>query len=188
VGAQTVEISNNVLRGPGRASRGAAGIVLRATNPAVDFERAIASGNRIVNFGARGLAIMGNGAARLLAVEITGNTFDDNSAVPTMTEGISLDDGTGAARQISVIGNKYLGGVKTEITNYPANVPVLVGGVRGAGGRYEIMGSPEGTVSESAGAVAVRRDAGPGPKYFIKRSGADLKTGWIASPTDPGDP
>ncbi len=184
-GAQTVVISDNVLRGAGRAARGAAGIVLRATNPAVDFERAVVKGNRISNFGARGIAIMGNGTARLTSLEITGNTFEDSSAVPSMTEGISLDDGTGAARQISVIGNKYLGGVTTEITNYPMNVPVLVGGVRGAGGRYEIAGSPEGTIAEIAGAVVVRRDRGPGPKYYIKRSGTASKTGWISAPPAP---
>lgn len=184
-GAQTVEISDNVLRGAGRAARGAAGIVLRATNPAVDFESAVVKGNRISNFGARGITIMGNGAARLLSVEITGNTFEDSSAVPAMTEGISLDDGTGAVRKISVIGNKYLGGVTTEITNYPMNVPVLVGGVRGAGGRYEIAGSPEGTIAEIAGAVVVRRDRGPGPKYYIKQSGTASKTGWISAPQAP---
>lgn len=184
-GAQSVVITDNVLRGAGRAARGNAGILLRATNPAVDFESAVIKGNRISNFGARGITVMGNGSARLLSVDITDNTFEDDSAVPSMTEGISLDDGTGAARQISVIGNKYLGGVTTEMTNYPANVPVLVSGVRGAGGRYDIVGSPEGTLAETAGAVVVRRDRGPGPKFYIKRSGKASKTGWISSATPP---
>jgi hypothetical protein len=184
-GAKTVTITDNVLRGAGRPARGYAGIVLRATNPAVDFESAVIRGNQLSNFGARGVSILGNGAARLQSVEITGNTFDDDSAAPAMTEAISLDDGTGAARQITVIGNRLRGGVATEMTNYPANVPVLVGGVRGAGGRYEIAGSPDGVIAETAGAVVVvRRDRGA-PTYYVKRSGAGAKTGWVASPKPP---
>ncbi|HEU4731759.1 MAG TPA: right-handed parallel beta-helix repeat-containing protein [Kofleriaceae bacterium] len=184
-GAQSVVIADNVLRGAGRPAVGYAGILLRATNPTVDFESAVVRGNRISNFGARAINIMGNRQARLQSVEITGNTFEDDSPVPSMTEGISLDDGTGAARQISVIGNKFVGGVRTEMTNYPANVPVLVGGVRGRGGRYEIAGSPEGNLAETDGAVVIRRDRGAGARYFVKRSGAGAKTGWVPSTTAP---
>jgi hypothetical protein len=184
-GARSVVIKDNVLRGSGRPARGYAGVALRATNPASDFESAVVTGNRISNFGAYGVQIMGNGTAKLLSVDIRNNTFDDNSAAPSMTEGISLDDGTGAAQQISVVGNKYLGGVTAEVTNYPQTVPVLVEGVRGSGAVYSVAGSPEGAMAETVGAKVIRRDAGPGPKYYVKLSGKGTKTGWAPREAPP---
>jgi len=178
-GAHSVEIVDNVLRGPGRRAPGFAGIQLRATNPAFDFDSALVRGNRISNFGARGIIVAGNGAAKLLSVEIRDNTFIDDSAVPSMTEAISLDDGSGAARQIAVIGNKCVGGVKAELTNVPANVPVLVGGVRGAGATYNVAQSPEGAVAETPGATAVRHNPDGTATYYRKRSGKHSKTGWV---------
>ena len=178
-GAESVVVVDNVLRGAGRAAPGNAGIQLRATNPAVDFESAVVRGNRISDFGARGVSVLGNGSARLLLLDIIDNTFENDSVVPSMTEGISLDDGTGAAKQISVIGNKCLGDVKAEVINYPADVPVLVAGVRGAGGIYHIAGSPEGIMAESFGAVAVTRRGRSGATYYFKLSGKDSKTGWV---------
>jgi hypothetical protein len=188
-GAETVTITDNTLRGAGRRSPGNAGIILRAANPAVDFESAIVRGNRISNFGERGIAVMGNGAARLRSLEIVGNQFSDETSSPSMTEAISLDDGTGAARQISVIGNQLTRGVRTTMTNLPANVPVLVSGTRGAGGRYELSGSPEGTLAETPGAIVIHRPAGAAgaagaaaATTYVKRTGKDAKTGWVAAP------
>jgi hypothetical protein len=120
-GAISVEIVDNVLRGAGRAAPGYAGIYMRATAIDRDFRSAIVRGNTIRNFGDRGVSIAGNGAARLLSLDISNNTFDDDSPVPAMTTGISLDDRTGAVQTYQLEGNKYLGGVKAPVINYPAN-------------------------------------------------------------------
>jgi hypothetical protein len=119
-GAISVEIVDNVLRGAGRAAPGYAGIYVRATVIDRDMRSVIVRGNTIRNFGDRGVSIAGNGAAKLLRLDITNNTFDDDSPVPAMTTGISLDDRTGAVQTYQVEGNKYLGGVTAPVINYPA--------------------------------------------------------------------
>jgi hypothetical protein len=131
-GAVSVEITKNDLRGAGRKAVGYAGIHLRATVPGRDFEKVIVADNTIRNFGDRGLQIVGHGAARLLSVDILRNRFEDDSATPSMTTAISLDDGTGAARAIDVTGNELGCGVTADVINAPAgatgdvaNVPTV---------------------------------------------------------------
>jgi hypothetical protein len=118
-GAGSVIILNNLLRGAGQAAPGYAGVHLRATSLDDTFKSAIVRGNTIRNFGERGVSIVGNGTAKLLSVDISGNKFIDDSAVPTMTTGISLDDGTGAAQQVQVDGNTYTGSIKAQVINMP---------------------------------------------------------------------
>ncbi|HET9624931.1 MAG TPA: glycosyl hydrolase family 28-related protein [Kofleriaceae bacterium] len=125
-GAIDVQLIGNQLEGPGRAAPGYAGIYLRATNPAEDFQRAIVRGNVVRNFGARGLTITGNGASRLNKVEIRGNTFDDDTDSGAMAIGMSLDDGAGAAQDVEVAGNKCLRGVKQAVTNVPRRAAAKV--------------------------------------------------------------
>ncbi|HEX4417970.1 MAG TPA: glycosyl hydrolase family 28-related protein, partial [Kofleriaceae bacterium] len=120
-GAISVTLRGNTLRGPGRSAPGYAGIYVRATNQAEDFRSASVVGNTVRNFGARGVSLVGTGTAKLLSVEIRDNTFDDDAPVPAMTSGISLDDGTGAARQVRVTGNRFLHGVTAPLINYPAD-------------------------------------------------------------------
>ncbi len=180
-GARSVEIVGNVLRGGGRASATFyAGIHVRATIEAEDFRSAVLQGNIISNFGARGIGISGNGAARLLALDVSGNTFDDDQATPSMLTGISLDDGTGAAKEITMIGNQCLGGVATPVASYPAQAVVLIGGTRGAHAIYSVVGTPEGQVSAPVGALAIRRDGGSGTTLYAKESGGNSSTGWVA--------
>ena len=118
-GAISVEITNNRLRGAGRPAAGFAGIYLRATLPDRDFRSAVMRGNTIRNFGALGVSVVGNGAAKLLSVDVSNNTFEDDSAVPTMTTAISLDDGTGAVQHAQVLDNTFRGGVRERVINYP---------------------------------------------------------------------
>jgi hypothetical protein len=126
-GALGVTVIGNRLHGAGRAAPGYAGIYLRATNQAEDFRSAVVNGNTVQSFGAHGISLAGNGAARLLSVEIRDNTFDDDSSAPSMTTGISLDDGTGAARRVSMTGNRCLHGVITPLAHLPADKRVIVG-------------------------------------------------------------
>jgi hypothetical protein len=118
-GAISVEITHNVLRGAGRPAPGYAGIYLRATLIDRDFKTAVMRGNTIRNFGERGVSVVGNGTAKLLSVDVSDNTFEDDSAVPTMTTAISLDDGSGAAQEVQVARNKFKGGVRERVINIP---------------------------------------------------------------------
>jgi len=101
---------------------------VRATNAAEDFERAVVRGNTVRNFGARGVSVAGNGKARLRAIEISHNEFDDDSPSAAMTTGISLDDGAGAAQQISVDGNRCNGAVRNAVANIPKAAAVSIDG------------------------------------------------------------
>jgi hypothetical protein len=109
-GAISVEITNNVLHGAGRAAPGYSGVHLRATTVDRDFRSAVLRGNTIRNFGERGVTVGGNRTAKLLSLEISDNTFDDDSKVPTMTSGIAIDTTMGTVQKVH--GNKYAGGVK----------------------------------------------------------------------------
>jgi hypothetical protein len=131
-GAVSVEITKNDLRGAGRKAVGYAGIHLRATVPGRDFEKVVVAENTIRNFGDRGLQIVGHGAARLLSVDIRRNRFEDDTATPSMTTAMSLDDGSGAARDIAVTDNELGCGVTTDVINAAAgatgdvaNVPTV---------------------------------------------------------------
>lgn len=123
-GARDVTIVDNVLRGAGRAAPGYAGIALRATIPSEDFRSAVVRGNTVRNFGDRGVTIAGNGAARLRSLEITGNTFDNDSGAPAMKTAISLDDNNGAAEDVVVRDNRCLHGVTAQVINVPPRARV----------------------------------------------------------------
>jgi hypothetical protein len=163
-GALSVKILDNDLRGPGLAAAGYAGVYLRATNPAEDFRSAIVRRNAISNWGDYGVSVQGNGAARLLAVNVVDNVFDDTTG--TMTCAMSLDDGTGAARAVTLSGNAMHGGVTTAVVRYPVGAVIVDADQPGAG----VSVPPEVTRTLALGAVAssrgdrtVWRDpAGPG--------------------------
>jgi Pectate lyase superfamily protein len=178
-GAISVAIVHNHLRGAGTSAATYGGVYLRATSAIEDFRSAIVSGNTISDFGQFGVQVHGNGAARLLSLDISGNLFDDDSTTPSMTTGIRLDDGTGAAKQISLVGNQCLGGVATPVANYPVGAVVLIGGTRGAIPMYSVSGTPEGQVTAAVGATATRRDGGVGTTYYVKETGTGA-TGWVA--------
>jgi hypothetical protein len=115
-GAASLEVVDNELVGPGVASAAgnSAGIYLRATqpDPALGWDWAVVRGNRLSGWGATGLVVQGNGAAQLGLLDVTGNTFLDAS---TMTAALSLDDGTGCARDVRQSGNLALDGVATLV-------------------------------------------------------------------------
>jgi hypothetical protein len=178
-GAISVTIANNNVRGASASSSGNAGIFVRATIGAEDFRSAIVTGNTVANFGQYGIEIAGNVTAKLLSLDVSHNILDDDAATPTMTTGIRLDDGTGAAKQISLIGNQIMGGVMASVVSYPASAVVLIGGTRGSNPVYSVAGTPEGQVAAPVGATAVRRDGGAGATFYVKESGTGT-SGWIA--------
>jgi hypothetical protein len=173
-GGLSVEVTDNDLRGPGLAAPGYAGVYLRATNGAEDFRSAIVRRNAISNWGGYGVSVQGNGTARLLAVDVTDNVFDDTAG--TMTSAVSLDDGTGTARAITLSGNVIVGGVVAPVARYPIGASVLVAGQRGAGGTYSVAAAPDGVLAEVPGAVASCRTDGT---VWRKIAGSGA-TGWVA--------
>lgn len=178
-GAVSLTVTGNQLRGSGAASAGYAGVFVRPTIVAEDFRSAVITNNTISDFGQYGVKINGNLTARLLALDISHNMFDDDSVTPTMTTAMFLDDSTGAAKQISMIGNQLLGGVATAVTNYPAGAVVLIGGTRSANPVFSVVGTPEGQVTAPVGATAVRRDGGIATTLYVKEQGTG-NTGWLA--------
>jgi hypothetical protein len=125
-GAIAVHVIGNQLEGAGKAAAGYAGIYLRATNPAEDFQRAVVRSNVVRNFGARGLTVAGTGSAKLNRVEIRNNTFDDDTDEGAMATAISLDDGAGAAQDIVVDNNHCLHRVVQAVANLPRNAAAKV--------------------------------------------------------------
>lgn len=84
-GAVSVTVAGNDIRGPGPLV-GSAGVYVRATVEDRDFERATIVDNDVSNFSV-GVLTAGNGAARLVALEVRRNLF---TTVPTaMREGIA---------------------------------------------------------------------------------------------------
>jgi hypothetical protein len=124
-GFYSAVISDNVLIGSGLPSVYGSGIYVRATALDLPARSMVIKGNLISNFGRYGILVSGNGApdsgyATLFNLTISENTFDDTNAIPTMTIGARLDDGTKAAKNIVLIGNSFLGGVSSPVTNFPA--------------------------------------------------------------------
>jgi hypothetical protein len=119
-GALSVEISDNEIHGPALPAAGYAGVYLRATNAIEDFKSAVVRRNRVSNWGACGVIVTGNGAARLRLLDISDNIFDDNGEA--MTKALYLDDGTGAARDVRQRGNLALGGCTMLMGRAPAGV------------------------------------------------------------------
>lgn len=112
-------IEDNLMVGPGLAG-GFPGIWLRTTIVGEDVRSAVVRRNRIYDWGALGLTISGNGAAVMRLLDVESNIFDDATA--TMPAAMSLDDGTGCARDVRQAGNIMLGGVATLVSRAPQGV------------------------------------------------------------------
>jgi hypothetical protein len=173
-GASSVQITDNDLIGPGTAAAGYAGIYLRPTDTTDDFKSAVVQRNTIRNWGALGVSIVGNLTARLVDVDISNNQFDDTAGA--MTRAISLDDGTGAAKQIAVVGNSIGSSMLGLIARYPASTPILVKGQRGHGATYSVAQSPEGILNETSGAVAMSWQS----RAAWRKISSASATGWAA--------
>lgn len=115
-GGVSLEISDNDMIGPGRASPGA-GIYLRATIPTRPLAYAVIRRNRIRNFGSVAVMVQGNGAAQLSVLDLSDNILIDDAG--TMLGAFSLNDGTGAAVDVRESGNVMLGGCTNKIVGLP---------------------------------------------------------------------
>lgn len=112
-------VEDNLLVGPGLVG-GYAGIWLRATIIGDDVRSAVVRRNRVYDWGGQAVSVSGNGAAVFRLLDVSDNVFADGAG--TMTAGMSLDDGTGCARDVRQSGNMALGGVATMVARAPAGV------------------------------------------------------------------
>lgn len=117
--ARDVEIVDNAITGAGIARLDEAGIFVRATRTDVPVERLSIMRNTVRNFGAYGVLLGGNGAARILETSIVGNAFSDTSLVPTMLQALRLGDDTDTARLVTQYDNTIAGGVARLIARSP---------------------------------------------------------------------
>jgi len=78
--------------------------------------------NNISDFGAYGLGINGNGAAKLTSLILQGNTFTNTTTPGSQTVGLSLDDGLHALTSATCGGNIAGSGVTRSIINVPTGV------------------------------------------------------------------
>lgn len=115
-GFRDLLIEDNLLVGPGLTG-GYMGIWLHATIVGDDVRSAVVRRNRVRDFAGTALSVSGNGAAVMRLLDVCDNVFDD--AAGTMTAGMSLDDGTGCARDVRQAGNLALGGVATMVSRAP---------------------------------------------------------------------
>jgi len=119
-GAISVEVRGNTLIGGATSLQvGYAGVYLRATTTEVDFESATVIGNSITGFGQYGVAIFGNGAARMLNATIAGNNVFNPAPGGPLRTAVSLDDGTGALRAGTIYGNVTGCGLTAGVTGVP---------------------------------------------------------------------
>src|SRR5262249_45140860 len=117
-GAISVEISDDVITGPGVASPGAAAVWVRATNQNEDFQLARLVHNTFRNFGALGVTVAGSTTAKLDVLELTANTCDDTAG--SMLSCISADaDRLHAAKDVRLAGNVLSGGCTTMLATTP---------------------------------------------------------------------
>lgn len=120
-GAHDVSIEDNLIDGPAMSGAGnGAGIYLRATLPDAPFASARIIGNRVINWCGAGVRVNGNGAARLSKLDVQDNSFASlDGSMPTA---LWLNDGTGAAVDVTESGNRLEGLCTTLIGRPPAGV------------------------------------------------------------------
>lgn len=108
-GAVSIDVSDNVLHGPG-----AVAVYARSTNPSEDFRSAIIRRNRITSWSAGGVVVRGNSTAKLLMADVSDNIFDDTPTAASLD-----DDHSGALQAATVAGNVLLGSSATLISTWP---------------------------------------------------------------------
>lgn len=123
MGLVSAAVVDNDIVGTGVAVPGGAGIAIRATDPSRPIEGVVVRGNRIRDFGQFGVSVTGNGAAVLKQLTVSGNTFDDQAGA--MTIAVSLDDGTGALKAVSVVDNDLSGKCTIPVFRVPVGAVVF---------------------------------------------------------------
>ena len=112
----------------------------------------------------------GSSSLHVNSIQVCNTTFE--AATLAMTAGMSLDvDGHHAVQQATCVNNDLIG-LSTMFATYP-NVPMLIGGNRGAVEILSVATSPASVVTAPIGSQAIERDNGT---TWINATG--LSSGW----------
>jgi len=114
-----IAIAGNRIVGAGRPGF-APGVFIRATRELGPVRSAVIRSNSISNFGQHGVVLGGNGNARINFAEITGNSFSDTGATPTMPVAMQLNTDDDAADDVIQASNTLSGGVARMVDRVPA--------------------------------------------------------------------
>lgn len=172
----SVTLRKNEFTGAASSSALNAGIYIRATNAAEDFEECVVEYNTVRNFGQYGISLQGNGAARLDRFVVNFNTVEDTSAVPTITTAIRLDDGLDVAREIECRRNTVGSNIATPVS-WPSDVAVLTDYTAEGAEVFTTPFAPAGVIVAHEGAIAFRVSAGVVVQTYTKSSSI-AATGW----------
>lgn len=131
-------VRGNTIIGGGTPAAWSTGLWVRTTRDDEPVRAVEVRGNRIENFGDCGVMVGGNGAARILLLDISDNVFADASDVASMTAALCLDSGDDHpvidARQCD---NAISGGTRMLVRRPPSGVAQPWGG---DGNRWLVSG------------------------------------------------
>jgi hypothetical protein len=183
--AKDMRITGNALTGKGVAS--SYGIHIRTTNDGANKSGFIVANNRFKNWATCITLSSANSATKLDAVVVSGNGAIDDQGSPTQTTFLFLDSGNNSDhflnhRSLAIGVNALDANVSTPISNPAGVVAWVTGGVGGANGGniYSVSGSPQSVITESPGAMALNRSGGASTTLYVKESGTNTNTGWVA--------
>jgi hypothetical protein len=118
-GIESIRAINNRLQGAGITAAGYYGIRVRATVPDRDIEFAVFHRNRVRDFGAAGLAIVGNlvggKRAQVRHLEAVQNRFENTLPGSPQKVGLQLQDSANTLRSGLVAGNEFGTGITTQV-------------------------------------------------------------------------
>lgn len=174
----SVELRDNDMTGGSVSSALNAGIYIRPTNAAEDWDTCTVEGNKVRNFGQYGISMQGNGAARMNTWVVNENTVEDTGLTPTLTTGIRLDDGNDVVRAIEMRGNSIGTEIATKVS-WPSDVAVITDYTAEGNPVYTTPIAPEGFITATQGAIALLVSGGVITAQYEKQSDK-TNVGWVA--------
>ncbi len=133
--------------------------------------------NTIRNIGVKGVLVYD--AQTISAVDVSYNDIDDTQAVPTMTVGIDLYDGTENVAVITCVGN-VVGNVIATAIDYPPTKPVRTGTTHEGHPVYTGEAAPEGVVTATRGAIFTRVSTLGVVISTYEKQSDNTNVGWVA--------
>jgi len=163
IGSENVSVSGNILVGGAVASLPA----IRTQATSRSMQRIAVLGNDTDNY-TIGFHSTSLSTYRVDTLNLSNNVFGVSGG------GYGIDLGT-----TEHIDNLTLGPNRSPLNRIPASTRYVLAGTPGFGAVWNCSGTPEGVITASVGALALRRDGGAGSTLYVKESGTG-STGWVA--------
>jgi hypothetical protein len=178
--ANNVWIRDNRLQNTasGNTATAIASFATDASQPPPTQGNVIVEGNYILGWLVGISAGLNTGGLTMGPLVVNDNLID------TCTNAYNMSTSDGGPSQVEMAGNDTVNVTNvwqtvsdpTPRITYPP-CPILISGLRGAGGVYQCSGSPNSQIAEIIGAMALQRDGSGGIVGWIKTSGSG-DTGW----------